>query len=251
MLVMNMKLNEIAAVLEGLEETIIHRIIDRGQYSTNAPVYEQGSSGFSGGGEESLLDIRLKRQEEMDSEFGRFTVPEERPFCAGLPGIKRDVHNNDYGLHIDDFNAINLTAAIKAAYIEMIPAISTQGDDGQYGSSVETDVAALQAISRRIHFGAFYVAESKYLADEAGYNKLIKEKDVRGLDALLTRREVEDQILQRLRIKVNTIQSHINTLVRRRIHPDEIIRFYRDIIIPLTKQGEIQYLLSRLNTAGQ
>ncbi|MBN2510663.1 MAG: chorismate mutase [Spirochaetales bacterium] len=243
---MEMSLNEIAAVLEGLEETIIHRLIDRGQYCENNPVYEPGMSGFSGGGDTSLLDIRLTRQEEMDSEFGRFTVPEERPFCGTLPGVKRQVHSDGYPLNIEDFNCINLTAEIKTAYLSLLPHICREGDDGQYGSAVELDVAALQSISRRIHFGAFYVAESKFRADSSRYRDLIAKEDRAGLEALLTRRDVEEQILIRLKTKVNTIQSHINTLVRRRVSPEAIMQFYRDVIIPLTKKGEVEYLLLRV-----
>ena len=41
----------------------------------------------------------------------------------------------------------------------IVPAIAEKGDDEQYGSSVITDIAVLQALSKRVHFGKF-VAES-------------------------------------------------------------------------------------------
>ena len=245
---MEIKLNEIAAVLEGLEETIIHRIIDRGQYRSNDCVYEPGKSGFSGGRNMSLLDIRLKRQEEMDSEFGRFSVPEERPFRRDLPKPKRRLNPAANPLEIDDYNRINLTSKVFFAYCSMISRFCEPGDDGQYGSAVELDVAALQAVSRRVHFGSFYIAESKYQAEPVKYGELIAAGDTAAIVDLLTRKEVEDQILKRLKVKVDSIQSRINTLVRRQVDPEAIIEFYRRDIIPLTKEGEILYLFHRNRT---
>jgi hypothetical protein len=40
-------------------------------------------------------------------------------------------------------------------------AIATPGDDGNYGSAATLDVLALQALSKRIHYGKF-VAEAKF-----------------------------------------------------------------------------------------
>ena len=37
---------------------------------------------------------------------------------------------------------------------EIVPGITAQGDDGNYGSAATRDVEVLQALSRRIHFGA-------------------------------------------------------------------------------------------------
>lgn len=41
------------------------------------------------------------------------------------------------------------------------PAITEEGDDGNYGSAATLDVLALQALSSRIHYGKF-VAEAKF-----------------------------------------------------------------------------------------
>ena len=240
-----MDLQNIAAVLEGLEETIIHRIIDRAQFSINRVIYAPGKSGFDGAGERSLLEVRLEKQEEMDGEFGRFTVAEERPFSEHPPPPKRRIPREEGSLAIDDFNSVNLTGEILDAYTGMIPDICRGDDDGHYGSSVEHDVAALQAISRRIHFGAFYVAESKFSSKPAEYRRYIEKRDRDALVGLLTRREVELKILERVRAKVDAIQRRINSEVRRPVDPEVIMRFYEEKIIPLTKEGELCYLLKR------
>lgn len=238
-------LNQIAAVLEGLEETIIFTLINRAQFAANSVIYESGKSGFNGAGEMSLFALRLRYHEEMDTMFGRFCVPEERPFTEGLRPPKRQVTLPETGLCLTKFDAINMSHEILNAYAALIPLICLEGDDAQYGSSVENDVMALQAVARRVHFGALYVAESKFQSDPEKYRRLVEFKDRQGLLAALTRVEVEERILRRVADKVDHIQAAINPAVRRRIPSEEIMAFYRASVIPLTKEGEIRYFLNR------
>jgi chorismate mutase len=238
-------LDRIAADLEGLEETIIARLIDRAQFRRNLIVYEPGRSGFKDEPELSLFALRMKYQEEMDACFGRFAVPEERPFNTDLPGVKRVVRLPENCLKIANYNDVNLTGQILANYIDLVPKICAAGDDAQYGSSVEHDVYAIQAISRRIHYGAMYVGETKYLSDPETFRKAVDSRDTRTLETLLTRPEVEQRILRRVADKVDVLQSAANVDTRITIDPGVVRDYYADHIIPLTKEGEILYLLNR------
>lgn len=236
---------KIAAALEGLEETIIFKLIDRAQFMHNHPAYQQGKSGFEQNGDESLFSLRLRSQEEMDALFGRFSVAEERPFCSGLPKPRRRAMLPDTGLFLKDFDVVNLTEKIKAAYLGLVPKLCRQGEDGHFGSSVEHDIYALQAIARRIHYGALYVGESKFRQDPDRYTVLIKAADREGLYGILTRREVENGILTRVADKITWAQARVNRDIRHVIDPEVVLRFYRECIIPLTKDGEVLYLLHR------
>ena len=238
-------LTTIAAHLEGLEDTIIYKLIDRAQYAQNAVVYEPGKSGFAGNTGESLFGIRLRMHEEMDAQFGRFAVPEERPFNSGLPKARRIVNLPETGFAISEYDLINLSREISTSYHALVKTICKSGTDGQYGSSVEHDVYALQSIARRIHYGSLYVAESKYRGDPVEYRKLITARDTAALLSRLTRAEVEQKIIKRIRDKVASIQEQVNKNVRTLVDPEMIVEYYRDTIIPLTKEGEIRYLLAR------
>jgi len=240
-----LELHLVAAHLEGLEETIIARLIDRAQFKVNAAAYEAGKSGFEGADGESLFALRLHHHEEMDARFGRFCVPEERPFTSSLPSPRRTVTLPPTGLAIDDYDLVNVTADIKQAYLAMLPRLCRPGDDGQYGSSVEHDVHALQAISRRVHYGALYVAESKYRSQPALFNELIHRRDSTALTQQLTRPQVEEEILARVRQKVGQLQAGVNGEIRTVIDPAVVLAFYRECIIPLTKKGEVLYLMHR------
>jgi chorismate mutase len=245
----NFDLTAITALLEGLEETIIFKLIDRAQFRHNPTVYVKGRSGFAGAAVRSLFSLRLEYQEKMDALFGRFCMPEERPFCKRLPKPRRNVNLPSTGLHIKNIDAVNLTADILKAYIGLVPGICGKGADGHFGSSVEHDVYALQAIARRIHYGALYVAESKFRDDPECYARLVRARDVGGILSLLTRRDVEERIVTRIRDKARAMQARANRSIRHIIDPAAMLGFFRDCIIPLTKRGEVLYLLNR--TAGE
>ena len=109
---------------------------------------------------------------------------------------------------------------------------------------------AIQAIGRRIHYGALYVAESKYRSNPApcaAAAKAVTAGDQSALMNLITRAEVENQILRRVSEKVDYVQASLNPVARRRVDPQIVLRLYRDTIIPMTKKGEIAYLLARAN----
>jgi chorismate mutase len=238
-------LNLIAEQLEALEETIIFKLIDRAQYRLNEKIYLPGKSGFEGDDRLSLFDLRMRYQEEIDAIFGRFQVPEERPFNRNLPPPRRKVPPPPTCLEIDDHDLVNLSIDIRECYLAIVRLICPPGDDGHYGSSVEHDVYAIQAIARRIHYGALYIGESKYAADPQAYRALMVNHDTEGLTQILTRKEVEEQVLARVREKVTNAQSGVNRSIRTLIDPEHVLTLYRDYIIPLTKKGEILYLLHR------
>lgn len=236
-----MELEKIVERLEALEETIIFKLLNRAQYRQNQRAYQKGESGFP---DQSLFEARLNRQEQLDAEFGRFTVPEERPFTANLPEPKR-IGAQRNTIYLPDFNVMNLTGEILPAYFSLLGVICAEGDDGHYGSTVEHDVEALRAISERIHFGACYVAECKFQEDPVGYRRLIQAHDKLGLMEKLSRPDVEAEILRRVEWKAQQFQNGANSEVRHVVNPKAVVDFYRNHIIPLTKKGELLYLLKR------
>ena len=138
-------------------------------------------------------------------------------------------------------------------YIEkIVPRICAPGNDENYGSSATLDVEVLQALSRRIHMGKF-VAEAKFndplKHDE--YVDLIKKKDRQGLMKLLTNEQVEQKLLARLHKKATIYGQEIDDSImdpNQRIPVDSVASMYREFVIPLTKQVEVDYLLVRLDS---
>lgn len=238
-------LDQIAAHLEALEETILYRLIDRIQFKFNAAIYQKGEHFFDEYPDLSLLEVRMQYQQNMESVFGRFSVPEERPFVEKLPDAKRVFPYEEKDLKIEDFEKVNLTNDVWDAYLELVPAMCEEGDDGHHGSAVVYDVLSMMAVSERIHYGAFYVAEAKFQADPEKYKKLISSGDKNEMMKALTRQEVEEKILERIGRKVKALQEGVNPELRNVLDAEVAVNFYRDTIIPLTKEGQIRYFLAR------
>ena len=233
----------IAGKLESLEESILFRLLDRAQYKRNSIIYTPGAFPL-GDDTLSLVEYMLKFGEETFAVLGRYTVAEERPFYSTLPSAAPNMSATNDGLFLANLNDINLTKDIRIAYRELLTQITEEGDDEEYGTSAEYDLSSVQAIARRIHYGSFYVAEAKYRGNPEQYQALINANDTTALMALLTRQEIEDRIIERISKKVDQIQAIANPH-RRQIDATIIAQFYFDTIIPLTKVGEIQYLLGR------
>lgn len=175
-----------------------------------------------------------------------------------------------------NFNEILLKKYVQ----EVVPSICQAGDDEQHGSTALCDVAVLQALSKRVHYGKF-VAESKYLADPEGYQKLVDAGDAEGVMKLLTNEEVEAKVLRRARLKAATYGTEpllaqlpplhgeggeMTSIVaaaaasavvaaieamgddattEKKVCPATVESIYRDLVIPLTKDVEVAYLFRR------
>ncbi|KAI0403735.1 chorismate mutase [Xylaria palmicola] len=247
-------LSNIRFQLIRLEDTITFHLIERVQFPLNKTIYQPGAVDLGGESDLSFMDWYLREQEKLQSLIRRYAAPDEYPFFPDAlqkPFLKP----LDYPKILHP-NNVNVNEKIKRFYIdEFLPAVCPdfgRGDSGEsdenYGSSATCDIACLQALSRRIHFGKF-VAESKFQSDPEKYTKLIKAGDRHGIGESITNAAVEKQVLARLRLKAQTYgtdPSSANTGGAGKINADAVESMYRDFVIPITKEVEVEYLMQRL-----
>jgi chorismate mutase len=247
----NFDLAQIADRLESMEETIISRILDRMQYKKNSPVYSTDKV-FTADALLSPLDYMHKQTEQIFAQLGKFTVAEEKPFFSetSLP-INSNIVQIKELFGKDILSEINITGKIKEHYLSFINISCENGDDSEYGSTAEADISALLAVSKRIHYGSFYVAESKYLSNPSAYTEAVKANDKNAITQMLTRREVEEKIILRVQDKCEKIQNAYTSKLRKKIAPRLIGNFYEFTIIPLTKDGELKYLFRRCESENR
>lgn len=179
-----------------------------------------------------------------------------------------------------DAAEVNFNQILLQKYQEtIIPMLTAHGDDEQHGSCTLCDIAALQALSRRVHYGKF-VAESKYRSNPEEYQRLVDSNDPDGVMKLLTNSAVEKLVLRRARLKAATygrepllsaslemeeVSSESTSIVaaaaasavvaaieatsgekkQGKVDPLVIESIYKDLIIPLTKDIEVAYLFRR------
>lgn len=243
-------LQNIRDELVKMEDSIIFKFIERSHFPICDPVYDPDHPGlsipnFNG----SFLDWAILQLEIAHSQLRRFESPDETPFFPDkilkpiLPSINYPPVLATYA------QEVNYNDKIKKIYIEeIIPLISSsQGDQAENHGSVATrDIELLQCLSRRIHFGKF-VAEAKFQSNIPLYTELIKNKDVDSIMNNITNSAVEEKILLRLTKKAEVYGvDPTNKEGERRITPEYLVRIYKEIVIPITKEVEVKYLLRRL-----
>lgn len=249
-------LNRIRFQLIRLEDTITFHLIERVQFPLNSNIYIPGAVPLAGS-DLSLMDWYLLEQEKLQSLIRRFESPDEYPFFPReqlnksiLPPIAypQILHPND----------VNVNDKIKKFYIDnFLPRVCpTFGREDRgvlqenYGSSATCDIAVLQALSRRIHFGKF-VAESKFQSEKEKYTAMIKAGDTEGIGNAIENKAVEKKVLERLKLKAQTYGTdpsvkHEAGVDQSKINVDAVVAMYKDFVIPLTKEVEVDYLMQRL-----
>jgi chorismate mutase len=254
-------LDSIRATLIRQEETIIFAMIERAQFRRNLGIYDpthisraygQGTLADDQGESVSLLQWMLTETEKLHAKVRRFTSPEEHAFFPNslpepvLPALDFPKLITPESKKVSDVNP-----EILYWYTgKILERLCVDGDDEQYGSSSMCDIACLQALSRRIHYGKF-VAESKFLGNPDKYRELVSKGDTPGIIELLTNVEVEEKVIRRAFAKTSTYGQDIGVAgpseenTGYKVEPKLIADIYRDMIIPLTKDVEVRYLYYR------
>ena len=236
-------LSYIRNVLIRLEETIIFALIERAQFQTNETIYKRGVFGEATGGT-SLVGFLLHEIEKSHAKVRRYTSPDEEPFFQDLPGpVLPPLTFDENPLWP---NTISASGRVRSSYEnEIVPFICSAGDDSQYGSSAVCDVACLQALSKRVHYGKF-VAESKYQTDPGKFRPMIRARDSEGIMQGITDPVVETRVLARVGLKAQTYGQDVDgDTTQFKIDPERVVEVYSRWIIPLTKDVQVAYLLQR------
>ncbi|CCC11812.1 hypothetical protein SMACR_04794 [Sordaria macrospora] len=248
-------LSRIRYQLIRLEDTIIFHLIERVQFPLNKNIYIPGAVPLPDS-DLSLMDWYLWQQERLQSLMRRYESPDEYPFFPDAVQ-KPLLESIDYPQILHP-NNVCVNDKIKEFYTQkFLPSVCPdfgREDRGvnkeNYGSSATCDIACLQAISRRIHFGKF-VAESKFQSETERFTKYIKAGDRDAIGEAITNKAVEKKVLERLKLKAETYGTDpsigaADAESQRKINVDAVVAMYEEFVIPLTKEVEVEYLMQRL-----
>ncbi|EPQ25731.1 uncharacterized protein PFL1_06725 [Pseudozyma flocculosa PF-1] len=254
-------LDHIRGVLQRLEDTIVFQLIERAQFARNPRCYLPGAfaelkqrENWSG----SWIQWFLKETETTHAKLRRFEAPDEYPFTSPELLPKPVLEPVTYPKLLWP-HKVNVNDKILQFYIDdIVPTITRNlgedGDDGHYGSSAIRDCEVLSAMSRRIHFGMF-VAESKFRSEPASFIPHIRSRNRDELANLITKPAVEAALLVRLGKKAEVYGQDMNRPgatdeereKERKIEVEAVVRIYKNFVIPLTRDVEVDYLLTRLD----
>ncbi|XP_006289852.2 chorismate mutase 2 [Capsella rubella] len=249
-----LSLDSIRESLIRQEDTIVFSLIGRAQFPLNSPAFE-GSPSLDSANSSSLTEFFVREIEFLQAKVGRYENPEENPFFLdNIPHSVFPTHKYPTALHPKALS-VNINKQIWDVYFkELLPLFVKPGDDGNYPSTAASDLACLQALSRRIHYGKF-VAEVKFRDAPQDYEPAIRAKDREALMKLLTFEKVEEMVKKRVQKKAETFGQEVKCISdsgdgsekKYKVDPFLVSRIYGEWLIPLTKFVEVEYLLRRLD----
>ncbi|XP_071731039.1 chorismate mutase 1, chloroplastic-like [Rutidosis leptorrhynchoides] len=235
------------------EDSIIFSLLERAQYHYNEDTYDPNAfslDGFQG----SLVEFMVRETEKVYAQVGRYKSPDENPFFPdNLPEPMLPPLEYPQVLHPCASN-ININPKIWDIYFkDLLPRLVKEGNDGNWGSAATCDSNCLQVLSKRIHYGKF-VAEAKFRDSPADYEAAIKAQDKKKLMDLLTYPAVEEAVKNRVETKTKAFGQVVTvgfgedaTGPVYKIQPSLVADLYKDWIMPLTKEVQVEYLLRRLD----
>jgi len=258
-------LNHIRSSLMRMEDSIIFSLIERLQYKMNAQVYKPDCQQLgefrlhqlkSAGSNGCLGDWFIYQTECLHSQVRRYKHPTEFAFFGPLP---EPYLGSTSGGRTDGeriLAPVPKKAIVNGKLLEIfrtkiVPTICEEGDDGNHGSTSVQDVHCVQTMATRIYYGLF-VAESKFRSEREKASALIRACDREGLMAFVTKPEVEEKNINRVVLKAKTFSQNIpqesdDGTTTYKICPEFVGTVFRDHIMPLTKEVEVEYLLARLD----
>ena len=234
-----MELEKVRDRLIELEDIIIKGLCERANYKQNLEIYEHNAEQFKykNNFEGTYFDFMFKQIENVHSIAGRYNCFDEKPFYKGLEECQVE---REYNSQIPDeilkfSKKINFSPWIKIGYLNFINELCEKDEDVHYGDSTLCDIFNLQAISKRIHYGIL-VMEAKYKDNQSQYDKLLSQNNDISIGSALKNVSVEQKVLQR--VKEKSIKNGFK-------NPNKIVKFFKNCIIPMTIQVELDYIFSK------
>mmetsp|Transcript_86646 Transcript_86646/g.230189 ORF Transcript_86646/g.230189 Transcript_86646/m.230189 type:complete len:289 (-) Transcript_86646:35-901(-) len=263
-------LDNIRSTLMRMEDSIIFSLIERSQFKLNQAVYAPDCEQLgefklhqlkAAGSDGCLGDWFIYQTECLHAQVRRYEHPTEYSFFGPLPepylGLYPPAEGQESVLAPFPKSGQVNRRLVDIYRSKILPHVCEEGDDGNHGSTAVQDVQCLQTMATRIYYGLF-VAEAKFRNEPDKARSLIEARDREGIMAFITKPEVEERNIKRVVLKARTFSQNISQGEDGQLQPapsvnttykvdaEYIGKVFRDFLMPLTKDVEVEYLLERL-----
>jgi len=218
------ELTDLRKRIDLLNEKIIAGLKTRSKYALNEGVFIQN---FSEG--KSWFFYRLKKEQDLDSEFGRFLYYDQQPFAFRKEELSKakigEVANNGLApIQVD------LSEKIILFYRKLLSEICEKKEDkSTYGETTKLDVENVLTLNERTVGVGEQVAAYKVTTDPLISN-------------LNTPQEIKQSLIKPEREK-EVIEQMLSTAKRYGIEKDELITQMAKELITITLDAEVQFIM--------
>jgi chorismate mutase len=223
---MSINLNELRIKIDQLNEEVISGIKHRTRFALNKRVFENE---FAEG--KSWFLYRLKKEQDVDSKFGRFLFEDQQPFLFNKdeldkPIVKRKVKQNIEPVRVD------MSEKLIIYYKILLKEICGEGEnENEYGEVAKLDVNNVLLFNERTVGIGEQVAEYKIQENQ----ELLKLKNKEEIRAELFRPYREKEVIEKMQILGEKYE----------IKNIDAIGDFAKKLIDITMETEIDYILSK------
>ncbi|MFA6065089.1 MAG: hypothetical protein WCW44_04775 [archaeon] len=216
---------ELRQKLDLMNEKIISGLKTRSKYSCNLKTFDETFAE-----KKSWILYRLKKEQDIDAEFGRFLYSDQVPFIyskkqLAKPKIKHKVISKG----VEPLK-IDLSKDILEVYKKVLSELCCKGDNEQtYGETTKLDVENILEINERI-LG---------LGEQVAYFKM--HQDLTLLD-LSSKEKIKAKLLDPKR-ETEVIEKTLSLAQKYGIPNTTAVREFTKSIIDLTTSAEIEFIL--------
>jgi len=218
-------LNDLRIKLDQLNEQIISGLKTRSRYALNSRTF---SEEFAEG--KTWFLYRLKREQDVDSEFGRFLFHDQTPLLF----TKKELSGARIGREVSRSGiepiVLNFSKEIIQTYQEILKEIcETREDEATYGEVAKLDVNNVLALNERVVGLGEQVAAYKLQE----HPELLKAKSEKDILAILVNTKREEEVV------VNTVEIAKKYGLKNL----ESISEFAKKIIEITRKVEVKFIL--------
>ncbi len=225
---MQSNLFELRIRLDQMTEQIVSGLKNRSRFSLNEGTFTKE---FAGG--KTWFMYRLKAEQDIDSEFGRFLYPDQHPIVFDKKDLAKPIIFREVPKTILKQINIDYSEEIIRAYREVLSEICVHAESlAHYGEVVKMDVDNILLFNERILGAGEFVAQYKLAS---------------GLkaDSALDREKIREQIINPRR-EEEVVNAAIELAKRYGIKQFGTIGAFMKKIISITTEVEIDYIISAL-----
>jgi len=217
-------LSNLRVKIDKMNDKLLSLISTRAKYPQNLNTFEEEF--FDG---KSWFLYRLKKEQDLDSEFGRFLYNDQLPFIfkkEELAKAKIDITENNGIAPIE----IDLSEKIIELYKKLVSGLcEAKEDKGTYGETIKLDIEIILTINER----------TTAIGEHVSAFKLQTEPELKKQTA----EEVRKNLIKPER-EVEVTKNIITTAKKYGIENSELMTEFAKALIEITLDAEVHFILN-------
>ncbi len=221
----NVDIADLRIKIDQLNEKIISGLKDRSRFSTNFSTFKKKFYN-----EMTWFEYRLKKEQDLDSEFGRFLYYDQQPFIFSKKQLSKSKIKNVNNLGLKPV-PIDLSKKIVKLYKNTVKELCINEEKSStYGETVKLDVENILTLNER----------TAGIGEQVAAYKISKNPELKKLKNL---KEIRKKLITPQR-EIEVINKTIEISKKYGINNDKLMKEFAKSLIEITLDAEVHFIVN-------